>query len=364
MDLNLTPLTPIWTGNAEGIRESLRITGLMGSLRWWFEGIVRALGHFACDPTTKDACQYDPEKKPFHDLCPACWLFGTTGWARRFRLTGSGLHASDWCIMAAPEVARLHENWLRSVYKPGSKVLWGDALKLHFTRHFPGDETTEATDLDSIFCGLLNTISRFGALAAKAQNGFGVVGWRETPQFDQTALSQFVNAFPEDGRETDGMFNIGETAFFEFTVPNVGRYAMPTPEMKIPRSASPDYLSRVLPIAYDIRYKSSTRQFRTGAGRDRGIRPAVKIVLGRRAEQVVGTNARSSNRSASRVFVSHLYRLTPRDPYRFRSWVHVPPDLVRQREAVTGAIQNVVTEMFPGSSYKLYSWADFRKEVL
>ena len=44
MELHLTPLTPLWTGDAEGISRELRITGLMGSLRWWFEGIVRAAG--------------------------------------------------------------------------------------------------------------------------------------------------------------------------------------------------------------------------------------------------------------------------------------------------------------------------------
>jgi CRISPR-associated protein Cmr1 len=362
MDLNLTPLTPIWTGDAEGISANLRVTGLMGSLRWWFEGLVRALGRYACDPT-EQACEFNPKEDRLHGLCPACWLFGTTGWARRFRLTGSGLHASDWCVIAAPDVARLHESWLRRIYKPGSKVLWGDALNLRFTRHFPGDENTQAADVESIFCCLLNAISRFGALAAKAQNGLGVVGWREMPQFDWTALSRFVSAFPEDGGETDDMFNIRETAFFEFTVPNVGRYATPTPEMKIPRAANPDYLSRVLPIAYDIRYKSSTRQFRTGTGRDRGIRPALKTALGRRAE-IVGTNAGTGNRSASRVFVSHLYRQTPRDPYRFRSWVHVPHGLERQRQAITGAIQNVVAEMFPSCTSKLYTWADFQKEVL
>jgi hypothetical protein len=238
-------------------------------------------------------------------------------------------------------------------------------LSLQFRRHFPGEkEAPDGFDLDSMFCGLVNAISHFGALAAKAQNGFGVVGWRETPPFDRTALGRFVNAFPEDGRETAGMFNIRETAFLEFTVPNAGGYATATPEMKIPRSANPDYLGRVLPIAYDIRYKSSTRKFRTGTGKDRGIRPALKNLLGHRAEEVVGTSARSNNRSASRVFVSHLYRLTPRDPYRLRCWVHVPPDLERQRQAVTVAIQNVVTEMFPGSSCKLYTWADFQKEVL
>jgi CRISPR-associated protein Cmr1 len=363
MDLTLTPLTPIWTGDAEGISGSLRITGLMGSLRWWFEGIVRALGRYACDPT-EEACQYepDPKKKPFHGLCPACWLFGTTGWARRFRLTGSGLHASEWCIVAASEVARLHENWLRRVYKlPGSKVLWGDVLTLRFRRHLLGAGAPGETDLDSVFCNLLHAITLFGALAAKPQNGWGVVDWRETPQFDRKALSRFITAFPEDGRETDGMFNVRETAFLNFEISKIGAYAR---AQRIPSSANPDYLSRVLPVAYDIRYKSSARNFRTGAGRDRGIRPALKNRLGRRAEEIVGTSARSSNRSASRVFVSHLYRHTPSEPYRLRCWVHVPPDLARQRQAITSAIQDVVNEMFPESSGKLYEWSDFQREVL
>ncbi|HOL71228.1 MAG TPA: type III-B CRISPR module RAMP protein Cmr1 [Bryobacteraceae bacterium] len=363
MDLNLTPLTPIWTGDADGISGSLRITGLMGSLRWWFEGIVRALGRYACDPT-EEACQYDPnpKKNPLHGLCPACWLFGATGWARRFRLTGSGLHASEWCIVAAPEVARLHENWLRRVYKlPGSKVLWGDALTLQFTRHLLGAEAPGGVELGSVFCGLLNAVARFGALAAKPQNGWGVIDWRGMPQFDRKALSRFISAFPEDGRETDGMFNVSETAFLSFEISNVGAYARAA---RIPSSASPDYLSRVMPIAYDIRYKSSTRNFRTGAGRDRGIRPALKNLLGQRAEEIVGTSARSSQRSASRVFVSHLYRRMPQEPCRLRCWVHVPPGLERQRLAITSAIQNVVNEMFPGSDGKLCGWSDFQKEVL
>ncbi|MFN3325413.1 MAG: type III-B CRISPR module RAMP protein Cmr1 [Bryobacteraceae bacterium] len=363
MDLNLTPLTPIWTGDTDGISSSLRITGLMGSLRWWFEGIVRALSRYACDPAEK-ACQYDPDpkKNPRHGLCPACWLFGTTGWSRRFRLTGSGLHASDWCILTAPEVARLHENWLRRVYKlPGSKVLWGDALTLQFRRHLLGPEAPGNADLESVFCGLLNAVARFGALAAKPQNGWGVTDWREMPQFDRKALSRFITAFSEDSRETEGMFNVKEVAFLNFDINNIGAYARAT---RLPSSANPDYLSRVLPIAYDVRYKSSTRHFRTGAGRDRGIRPALKQLLGHRAEEIVGRNARSNNRSASRVFVSHLYRHTPQEPYRLRCWVQIPPEFERQRQVITGAIQNVVAEMFPDSSCKPVGWSEFQKEVL
>jgi hypothetical protein len=219
---------------------------------------------------------------------PAVFL-ARPGWARRFRLTASGLHASDWCVLADPAVARLHENWLRRVYKPGSKVLWGRTLTLQLIHHFPGTGGSRTDfDVDSVFCGLLTVIAQFGALAAKPQNGFGVVEWREKPQFDQTALNRFIDAFPENRRDADGTFNLAETTFFEFTVPNAGLYGTQR-AVRIPASANPDYADRVLPIAYDIRYKNRAKHFRTGAGEDRGLRPVLKKLLQWQAEEVTGT---------------------------------------------------------------------------
>ncbi|MDW7983262.1 MAG: type III-B CRISPR module RAMP protein Cmr1 [Acidobacteriota bacterium] len=72
-------LTDIWTGDAEGRGNRLVPTGLMGSLRWWFEVLVRGLGGKACDPTGSSRCT--PLKR-----CVVCELFGCTGWARKFRL--------------------------------------------------------------------------------------------------------------------------------------------------------------------------------------------------------------------------------------------------------------------------------------
>lgn len=367
MELHLTPLTPLWTGDVDGVSRELRVPGLMGSLRWWFEGIVRASGRDACDPT-EGGCQYDGDRKkrPFHNLCPACWLFGATGWARRFRLTASGLHASDWCVLAAPAVAAAHRNWLKRIYeRPGQKVLWGDNLAVHVTHHFPGElETPGDADLDGVFCGLIAVITRFGAIAAKAQNGWGVVEWSERPQFDTKALERFIAAFPEGRGDSAGMFNIAETWFFEFTIPDPGVYAT-SQAVRIPESVHPDYLKRVLPAAYDIRYKSLAKHFRTGAGQDRGLRPTLKKLLGRQAEELTGTAARSYQRSASRVFVSHLYRHSPNEPYRMRIWVHVPPDLASRRQAVAESIRSfIVDEMFRGSHCKQYEWAEVRKEVM
>ncbi|MGC8876850.1 type III-B CRISPR module RAMP protein Cmr1 [Thermus sp.] len=62
----LKALTDIWTGDEERRGDRLVPTGLMGSLRWWFEVLVRGLGGKACDPTLDGVrC---PDKNP---LIPA-----------------------------------------------------------------------------------------------------------------------------------------------------------------------------------------------------------------------------------------------------------------------------------------------------
>ncbi len=73
--------SPIWTGDADRKGERMVTTGLLGSLRWWFEVLVRGLGGSACDPTEPDGrC---PDKNDKH--CVVCELFGCTGRARKFR---------------------------------------------------------------------------------------------------------------------------------------------------------------------------------------------------------------------------------------------------------------------------------------
>ncbi|MCL6507327.1 MAG: type III-B CRISPR module RAMP protein Cmr1, partial [Bryobacteraceae bacterium] len=42
-DWRLRALTPIWTGGIEGKGDRLVPTGLLGSIRWWFEVLVRGL---------------------------------------------------------------------------------------------------------------------------------------------------------------------------------------------------------------------------------------------------------------------------------------------------------------------------------
>jgi CRISPR-associated protein Cmr1 len=76
--IKIKPLTPIWTGDAQRESPTLRETGIIGSLRWWYEALIRGLGGSACDPTDTQ-CNGQ-------NHCAACELFGCTGWARKFRL--------------------------------------------------------------------------------------------------------------------------------------------------------------------------------------------------------------------------------------------------------------------------------------
>lgn len=81
MNITIQTLTPLWTGGIDQTSDRLHETGLIGSLRWWYEALVRGLGGYACDPTSDKRC---PDKEGKH--CAACELFGCTGWARKFRV--------------------------------------------------------------------------------------------------------------------------------------------------------------------------------------------------------------------------------------------------------------------------------------
>jgi CRISPR-associated protein Cmr1 len=81
-------LTDLWTGSVTLKEKGGRIkeeTGpkrfitasLLGSIRWWFEVLVRGLDGYACDPT-ETKCE---DRKH----CIVCELFGCTGWARKFK---------------------------------------------------------------------------------------------------------------------------------------------------------------------------------------------------------------------------------------------------------------------------------------
>ncbi len=86
-------VTDIWTGDRTGSSGRLITTGLLGSLRWWFEVLVRGLDGSACDPSNSGSRCPDRQGR----RCVVCELFGCTSWARKFRFDvfDAGGHAQQ-----------------------------------------------------------------------------------------------------------------------------------------------------------------------------------------------------------------------------------------------------------------------------
>jgi|GEM_PF-731187 len=111
LKFELALLTDLWTQGVDANRlvviDRIHETGLMGSLRWWYETVIRGLGGYACDPVDEQSrCAFSTEayERARHNgqsgsaaaeagltqVCPACRLFGCTGWARKMRLEAQG----------------------------------------------------------------------------------------------------------------------------------------------------------------------------------------------------------------------------------------------------------------------------------
>ncbi|WP_331708175.1 RAMP superfamily CRISPR-associated protein [Thermotoga caldifontis] len=45
--------TPVWAGNSDSKSDTVQATGIMRSLRWWTEALLRGMSDFAYDPIGK-----------------------------------------------------------------------------------------------------------------------------------------------------------------------------------------------------------------------------------------------------------------------------------------------------------------------
>ena len=192
LTIKLTTLTPLWTGGADGESHRLHITGIMGSLRWWYEVLVRGVGGHVC--SMNNPCIYDKQEEPYQGLCGVCRLFGATGWARRFKLivseenlhhekpSASTIDRSDRRVftLSRDHPADHDPKWYLS-----SDPLYGDVeleviatlpLEVKEKGERPPVEEKEGQLLDPKVIGaLIQLIADWGSIGAKPQMGLGVV---------------------------------------------------------------------------------------------------------------------------------------------------------------------------------------------
>ena len=182
-------LTPLWTGDAWGECDELKLTGLIGSLRWWFEVLVRGMGYKACDSTGDNKCQSKRQseiKSPedvldiYRKICPVCYLFGTTGWKSRFQVKIEdnkleGINKFEVRTRSNKHKVKEKNEYL-SRYCNG---LFGSfTLIFSFLSDVPDKYIC-------LFVKLLKLLSNYGMIGAKISQGNGVCSIKiESESFD------------------------------------------------------------------------------------------------------------------------------------------------------------------------------------
>ncbi|MGB9671093.1 MAG: type III-B CRISPR module RAMP protein Cmr1, partial [Halothiobacillaceae bacterium] len=300
--------TPLWTGGVDGTCDRLHETGLIGSLRWWYEAIIRGLGGEACDPT-EHACSFDadeykkaadqPERERLRaaGLCDACQLFGATGWRRRFRLQISAQDRPAWDGERSLNVRPYGRNrgWFLNAGRIGAVTLT-----------CAGDEGTLVQMM-----ALLRFLEMWGSLGPRPQLGYGVFHITEVE-----GTPQLGSLVPFGDAPIGGLPDLRAFTFFKL------RFT--------PREAT--WWTQVSGLR-ELRGRREWPSVEALAASGMvPVTPALKNYL--RFEQqwssvsphwLFGT-LRGNERVRSKVALSWAYRLPDTDEWEIRGWVHLPND--------------------------------------
>lgn len=176
MEINVKTLTPLWTGGVEaGKCDRIHETGILGSLRWCLEVLVRGMGGNSCDPTEQKCSSKN-------GLCEVCKIFGAEGQKRRFRLEVQEAQVSDASVQHPMKANRTYTDskghqktptwYFQNPPKSGSFTIQIQSLHPDFKPEVIG--------------GLIQFSADWLALGARSQMGFGVIQVEESRIDTQT----------------------------------------------------------------------------------------------------------------------------------------------------------------------------------
>jgi hypothetical protein len=152
---------------------------------------VRGLGGYACDPTSDQAdsrCSFDNEayqkartsgksedeaiRAGLKKVCPVCYLFGTTGWARLFQLRAVDIPTTPLHFRTT---IRMNAGWLKRIFGGQNQNI--DSINVpHGTLVFSWIPRRYHEEYaKSQIALVLHLAADYGGLGARLQHGFGQI---------------------------------------------------------------------------------------------------------------------------------------------------------------------------------------------
>jgi CRISPR-associated protein Cmr1 len=358
LTITLKTLTPLWTGGADGTSDRLHVTGLMGSLRWWYEALVRGLGGYVSDPTAENpearsefnAKAYEEARhvgksdaealrEGLKTVCPVSYLFGATGWARLFQLQARDVPITPLHFRTT---VRMNQSWLRRVFGGETQdisrltVPYGTVQCQLAQRGYDADYARDQLAL------VLRFAADYGGLGAKLQHGFGQIALALPPEMQNVTiaggLAQLAGRLRSggllgSGPATDTPFDLRNFVSLTYDVPARSLAAF-TADRAHFGSDQKRAENNYLPCAFDLRYKGDgnwgmRRWLENPYGPKRWSHADANELMGvskKRGEVDV-----EDDRQASRLCFGMPYRLDSGD-YRLRVFGFAPAQLLTPEE--------------------------------
>ncbi|NLT45594.1 MAG: type III-B CRISPR module RAMP protein Cmr1 [Thermotogaceae bacterium] len=311
-------LTPLWTGGSDGKMDRIHETGIIGSIRWWYEVIARGLGYYVCDPTSDNRCKLSGKERDTAEriskLCPACYLFGTTGWKRMFNLpvTIDGkqpVRGNE--LFSQATTNSINKNWLSKVFeKNRDDMNYFGSLEL---RVLP---RCDRNQIEKQLKAVLSIMSNFGSLGAKPQFGYGLFELSDDTEETKESL-RIINRFLKENcfvKRSDDNKGFSLKNYWKIET-EVGK-SFPPANLKYLGS---EVKNLYIPMSFDVRYMLRKEYLESSKSKK-----ATAEIFG-------GTKG---DKWASKVFVSSFYKEDQQnDKYKLRIWGFTErsvPEIVRE----------------------------------
>ncbi|MBC7262460.1 MAG: type III-B CRISPR module RAMP protein Cmr1 [Chloroflexi bacterium] len=338
--------------------DRLHETGLIGSLRWWYEALVRGLGGYACDPTSEERCEFDtkayeqakkdgkPEAEAINaglcSVCPVCYLFGATGWARLFQLRAVEIPMTPLHFRTTLST---NQGWLKRVFGGENQNI--DSLKVPYGdlcfQFIPRRQDTEYAK--NQFALILRVAAEYGGIGARLQHGFGQFVF--PPDLSDVSMAYCLNQL--QAKIQDGVLRFNERAFgtpfnlknfvsliFEIPANTLNDFMTDTAHIGAPQKREE---KRYIPCTFDLRYKGKgnlgLRQWLKGKGWKETTNPTnleeLDLLLGPRSQWGMKGKQQQIDdefRTAGRVFFGMPYqKQEDKNVYVLRAWAFWPSEL-------------------------------------